>query len=203
MKKTILILFSSFCFLALVQASGLSFVDAAATPPATLRLDIEVPLLLPNSPFYFLKTIWENVNLFLAFSRPRKIDLHFTLSGNRLKEALALGRQGKIDLVEKLLESALSHMEAAFGIYKRIEGSQGGVNLQNRFREEVEHQTFLLDEVLRRLEGTPSEAGVILREFSRKKLEELASEIEKYGREGKKGPVFISPLASPSADTYW
>lgn len=112
----------------------LVFVLVVAKP--TLAYDtskIEVlddynPTLLPDSPFYFLKTWLEKIQELLTISSVSKAELYLKLANKRLVEAQKLMEKGKEDLAQKLLQKfedriqkAISKAEEAKGEGKDVE----------------------------------------------------------------------------------
>lgn len=174
-----------------------------ATPSSALNLEIAAPLLLPDSPFYFLKTLLESVSLFFAFSPSRKLSLHLSLSEKRLAEALALARKDKPDLVAKLLGGISSHLETALSLCQGlVADEQPWASWWLRLKNQLGRQEVFLGEIDQGL-GQESQLGSVLEKSVRKKLEDLALEVERRWSEAKpSSPSFINPLGSPSAGEY-
>jgi hypothetical protein len=105
MKKIGLILFVSLFLLlftntGLVRA-GIEPATPSATPTATLNY--ATPLVLPGSPFYFFKRMWENVQLLMANNPSDKVKLLTSVSKERLVEANALIEGGRSSEVQAVL----------------------------------------------------------------------------------------------------
>ena len=62
------------------------------------------PGLTPDSPFYFLETIIEEIGTFFTFGDLKKAERYATLAAERLAEAKAVVNKGKPELAEKTLE---------------------------------------------------------------------------------------------------
>ena len=62
------------------------------------------PGLTPDSPFYFLERIAEEIGNFFTFGDLKKAERYTTLAAERLAEAKAVAEKGKSELVEKTLE---------------------------------------------------------------------------------------------------
>ncbi len=62
------------------------------------------PGLTPDSPFYFLETIAEEIVTFFTFGDLKKAERYATLAAERLAEAKAVVEKGKSELAEKTLE---------------------------------------------------------------------------------------------------
>jgi len=71
------------------------------------------PTLLPDSSLYFLKTWWENLQMFFTFNSVAKANLELKLANKRLVEAEKLIEKGKIDLAQRLLEKFQARIEKA------------------------------------------------------------------------------------------
>ncbi len=92
MKKIILITILSFLLLSFgIQVSA-------------QESDLPSPGLLPDSPFYFLETIAEEIVTFFTFGDLKKAERYATLAAERLAEVQAVVEKGKPEFVEKTLE---------------------------------------------------------------------------------------------------
>ena len=74
--------------------------------PVILAQEIELPDpgLTPDSPFYFLEIIVEEIGTFFTFGDLKKAERHATLAAERLAEAQAMAEKGNPELAEKTLE---------------------------------------------------------------------------------------------------
>ncbi len=68
------------------------------------EVELPSPGLTPDSPFYFLETIIEEIGTFFTFGDLKKAERYTTLAAERLAEAKAVVEKGKPELVEKTLE---------------------------------------------------------------------------------------------------
>ncbi len=91
MKKIVLITILSF----LLLSSGIQVSAQEA--------DLPSPWLLPDSPFYFLKTIAEEIVTFFTFGDLKKAERYATLAAERLAEVQAVVEKGKPEFAEKTL----------------------------------------------------------------------------------------------------
>ncbi len=66
--------------------------------------DLPSPGLLPDSPFYFLETIIEEIGTFFTFGDLKKAERYAALAGERLAEVQAVVEKGKPEFAEKTLE---------------------------------------------------------------------------------------------------
>ncbi len=71
--------------------------------PIKQTLDVNLPqvYILPDSPLYQVKLMWEQVKMFLSQTQQQQIELCIQLANVRLSETLALLDQNKIDLATK------------------------------------------------------------------------------------------------------
>jgi len=69
----------------------------------TSVLDVE-PGVTPDSPFYFFKTAFENIQLMLTFDKVEKAKLRYKLAKMRLAEALEMAKKNKTEMVDRLIE---------------------------------------------------------------------------------------------------
>jgi|GEM_PF-3465424 len=97
-KIFIILLAASFLFFSAVQAQA---------------SEIYNPRLLPDSPFYFLKSWTESIGTFFTFRTESKVKRFLKLSERRLIEAIALDEKGKTELVEKTLQKYQNNFELA------------------------------------------------------------------------------------------
>ncbi|MFH1727345.1 MAG: DUF5667 domain-containing protein, partial [Pseudomonadota bacterium] len=74
--------------------------------PVVLAQETELPDpgLTPDSPFYFLETITEEIGTFFTFGDLKKAERHVALATERLAETQAIAGKGKPELTEKTLE---------------------------------------------------------------------------------------------------
>jgi hypothetical protein len=71
----------------------------------TLAAEVETsPRLLPDSPFYFMKSWAESLSLFFTFDEKAKAEKLLEFSNERLREAKFLGLEGKVEENKKALE---------------------------------------------------------------------------------------------------
>jgi len=100
-KKIFIILLTTlFLFISIVQAQ---------------TNELPNPRLLPDSPFYFLKSWTERIGTFFTFGTEAKVKRFLTLSERRLTEAIILNERGKTELAEKTLEEYQNNFESAMG----------------------------------------------------------------------------------------
>jgi hypothetical protein len=95
----------------LLVSAKKSYAQNDTTPSTTVSifnsLAINLPdvSILPGTPLYRLKTIWENIQFFLAGSEEDKVNLLIEFSQSRLAEALILIKQNKPKLAEEAIQA--------------------------------------------------------------------------------------------------
>jgi hypothetical protein len=62
------------------------------------------PGTLPGDSFYFIKTWFENIQLFFTFNNEHKAEIEYRFALRRASEAAKLAEQGKVELAKKQLE---------------------------------------------------------------------------------------------------
>lgn len=72
---------------------------------------LPAPGLLPTSPFYFVKRIFENLGTLLTFGTANKAVRHFELATKRLAEAETLATQGKFEEAKPIFENYEKELE--------------------------------------------------------------------------------------------
>jgi cellobiose-specific phosphotransferase system component IIA len=72
--------------------------------PAKSQVELPDPGLTPDSPFYFLETIAEDIVTFFTFGDLKKAERYAALAAERLSEVKAVVEKGKPELVEKTME---------------------------------------------------------------------------------------------------
>lgn len=75
--------------------------------------DLPEPELLPDSPFYFVKSWSEGIGTFFTFGDVSKAERFLNLSEKRLAEADALVAKGKPEVAEGAIERYQEHLDRA------------------------------------------------------------------------------------------
>jgi hypothetical protein len=104
-----------------VFAMRQSVLGTATTSAINMPATTEGPgLILPDSPFFFLDTIKQDVRLFFAFSPENKAKVHTQIAGERLAELRVMlaknnqkGAVTALDGVASSLQSAVNDLEDA------------------------------------------------------------------------------------------
>ncbi|MFH1714005.1 MAG: DUF5667 domain-containing protein, partial [Candidatus Nealsonbacteria bacterium] len=80
------------------------FLFSLGTGVLAQETELPDPGMTPDSPFYFLEIIAEEVGTFFTFGDLKKAERHAALAAERLAEAKAVVEEGKSELAEKTLE---------------------------------------------------------------------------------------------------
>jgi len=79
------------------------------------------PGLTPDSPFYFLEIIAEEIGNFFTFGDLKKAERHAALAAERLAEAQVIAGKGKPELTEKTLARYENQLEKSMARVERAE----------------------------------------------------------------------------------
>ena len=82
----------------------LIFLFSLGAPVLAQETELPDPGLTPDSPFYFLETIAEEIVTFFTFGDLKKAERYAALAAERLAEAKAVVEKGKPELAEKTLK---------------------------------------------------------------------------------------------------
>lgn len=111
------------------------------------EINLSDPGILPDSPFYFLKSFFEGVGNFFTFNNLSKAERFLNLSETRLAEADALIDKGKIGLAQRSLERHQEQLNLS--LFKAEEARQKGLNadqvLARVSEATLRHQAFLIE----------------------------------------------------------
>lgn len=118
--------------------------------------DLPEPGMLPDSPFYFLKSFFEEIGVFLTFNQTNKTERLLRLAETRLAEANVLAEKGKSELAEKSIHR---HQERINQALDRVEQAKAkGMNVDDVLTR-VSEATNRHQEVLMRVyEKVPEQA---------------------------------------------
>lgn len=181
MKKTI------FLILVFLLSSNVVFAesDVVASEDVTslevveaLDLGIEDPILLPDSPFYFVKEWRRGVSSFFTFDSVKKAEKELQYANERLMEAKKVAeKMGKEEVVAKAIEKYDTAMEKT---RIRIEAAKQErkddvrfQELMDKFTEDGFNQHRLISVIDKKIEAAPEE----IREKIRAVKEEIVEKI--------------------------
>jgi len=89
----------------------LVFLFSLGTGVLAQETELPDPGMTPDSPFYFLEIIAEEIGTFFTFGDLKKAERHAALAVERLAEAQAVIEKGKSELAEKTLERYENQLE--------------------------------------------------------------------------------------------
>jgi len=136
-----------------VLAQKPALAVSEATPAATESVSVQVlepPTvhILPDSPFYFLKTIKEKVQFLITRNVSSQADLLLDFSQKRLAEAVKMAEKGKIYISEKLLAAFGEDIKAAQEKIKQAqERGEQTRDLFLKLQETVAYQKSVLEKI--------------------------------------------------------
>lgn len=110
--------------------------------------------LTPLSPFYFLKTLWENVCWFIRRSPEERASLALELAEKRLGEALQISEKKKFSLIERLFAERKVLLKRAWDQVGQIGGDDAR---KEKVEEAISRQLALGSEALFQIRATLSD----------------------------------------------
>jgi len=118
--------------------------------------DLPEPGMLPDSPFYFLKSWSEGIGTLLTFGEEKKAERFLNLSEKRLSEARALAEKGRGEMSEKAMERYENQLNSA--IQRAERAKERGIDM-DELLERISERTLKHQEVLADVyERVPEEA---------------------------------------------
>lgn len=125
------------------------------------------PGLTPDSPFYFLETISEEIVTFFSFSDLKKAARYAALAAERVAEAQAVVEKGKPEFVEKTLERYELQLDKALA---RAEKAQAKGKSIRKVTEAIAEGTgkhlTVIERILERVSEKAKEAATKAKEAS-------------------------------------
>lgn len=161
MSKPIKLLIPIFLFLAVYHTPTLSY---AATPT-----------LLPSSPLYFLKTLYEGVRVFFVFDPVGKAEVFLEQADTRLNEAVASIKEGNTDVAARLVLATSNYTDKA---WKSVENQP--LTLKKRLEETISQHTQTLNSLNENKDETLRGALLKVEDKNQQLLEEVASKIDNF-----------------------
>lgn len=129
-KITIGVLLVSFLMIGLVQSQ---------------TNDLPDPGILPDSPFYFLKSWSEGIGTLLTFGEGKRAERSFNLSERRLSEVKALAEKERGDIAERIIDKYEEQLNSA--IQKAEKAKEKGKDMDDLL-ERISERTLKHQEVL-------------------------------------------------------
>ena len=121
--------------------------------------DLPEPGLTPDSPFYFLEIIAENVGTFFTFGDLKKAERYTVLATERLAEAKAVIEKGKPELVEKTMERYENQLNKSIARAEKAMEKDKNTEKATEFVAKIGKTTYThLDVLAEVYEKVPEEA---------------------------------------------
>lgn len=179
MKKLLLVL-------PVLLVVGLFFAMPTLAQEATPSAGegIYTPRLLPDNPFYFLKTWKEKIEIFLARTPEAKAEKYVEMATRRVAEARQMVEKNKLELVERLMEKHQEHLERAMEMIE--EAKEKGKDVEavlERVTEATSTHLQVLAEVYEKVPEQAKEAIEHAMEVSSRGQERALEAISKDKRE--------------------
>ena len=175
--------------------------------------DLPDPGILPDSPFYFLKSWSEEIGTLLTFGEEKKAERFLNLSEKRLSEARALAEKGRGEMSEKAMERYENQLNSAMERAERAK--ERGIDM-DELLERISERTLKHQEVLADVyERVPEEAreGIeramensmrgheeALRAVSQERREEVMERIEGKREEARQRMDEVRESGVPGPD---
>ncbi|MDD5430836.1 MAG: DUF5667 domain-containing protein [Candidatus Pacebacteria bacterium] len=105
--------------ISVVVMPGMIFAQNAETSTATTSPVISTGIL-PDSPFYFVKVLGEQIKLTFTFNAENKVKQYLHLAGVRLAEYQKLMEKGKLEIAQKTLDKYSKQLDRALETTKRL-----------------------------------------------------------------------------------
>jgi hypothetical protein len=175
MKKTSLILFTLFIFIAI---SGQKvFAQDISTSPAALNVQYDLPYtgILPDNPLYFLKAIRDNALSLVIMDPLRKADYDLLMADKRLGAANTLLDRGKVDLAITTLSKSGNYFYLAIqqAAVAKKQGENTDEILSKLLTASLKHQ-----QVIFKMEERTTGAARLVLQVSQKRAEDFQKSVE-------------------------
>lgn len=136
------------------------------------------PGLLPDSPFYILKTVRDRITGFLISDTLKKAEFDLALADKRLSTGMYLFKKGKVDLAESVISKGENYFEDA--LKRAEEARKQGMHIDEvgaaMYDASQKHKEVVQD-LAKKAEGEHKEKFAVL-EQRVSTLEKKASEIK-------------------------
>jgi tetratricopeptide (TPR) repeat protein len=129
----------------LISAGIVSVVLFAGVASAQTT-DLPDPGMLPNSPFYFVKSFFEDVGTFFTFGNSAKAERYLALAEKRLAEAKVLAEQE-----DEEAQDAIARYEDQYAEAKERAERADNLDLEAQVTDATTKHLSVLDEVLARV----------------------------------------------------
>jgi len=129
--------------------------------------ELPSPGLTPDSPFYFLETIAEEIVTFFNFGDLKKAARYATLSAERIAETQAVVEKGKPEFVEKTLKRYENQLNKSLARAERAQAQGKSVkNVMEIVAEGTGKHLTVIESILEKVSEKAREATVEAKEVS-------------------------------------
>lgn len=174
MRQLIIFLLAASLFF---LSGNLTKAQLRAVSPKT---DNETVGLLPDSPFYFLKTFWEKVQESLALDPSKKAELNLRFAQRRLLETQKMCEKDKCDIAERWMQLFQERLNLATTATEQVQNQGKDVSaLVQKLAENLARQQTALDRVLEQVPESAQEAVSQAQENSAKGLQQAIESLQK------------------------
>lgn len=149
------------------------FFTFAATPAG----------LTPKSPFYFLDTLFEKINLALTFNPEKKVTKALLFAEERLAEVSTNTEEEKPEVIEALMAGYQANVSLATEKSKEIKDEKKAEELLNKIADNTAKHQEVLTEVLAKVPEVAKEAIEKALEASKKGQEEALKQVAELNKE--------------------
>ncbi|MBM4402376.1 MAG: hypothetical protein FJ044_03975 [Candidatus Cloacimonetes bacterium] len=133
-----------------LSAAGFSFaaefpLQISTTPPEEAALIVNLPkvYILPDSPLYFLKKIWEGLQLVLAAEPEQRGEVLLSLAEKRLAEGISLIKKGDWQQAIVTLQNYQGQFENAQSTLNLIKDAAKYEELRQQIARQLRNQALL------------------------------------------------------------
>ncbi len=139
--------------------------------------------ITPDSPFYFLDTFFERVDLFFTFSPEKKVKKNLAYAEERLAEAEEVAIKKKPEIVEKTMAKYEDSIATAIENAKELTEKKKSEETLSLISENTSKHEEVLREVLTKVPDEAKSAIQKAIEVSTRKHEQALKEVEALKRE--------------------
>lgn len=176
-------------FISLAQGAGVT--EEVELDEAVEAEDLEVsePILLPDSPFYFLKNWVRRIQTFFAFRPIAKAELRLRFASEKLLEVRKLAQKIKDpEIIKKAAENYEGEIEGIKKVADKIKGKATENSEVGKFLDKFTKHQILHQKILEKLEGqVPEKAFQKIKEARERHLQRFGEVMQKLEDKTKIG----------------
>lgn len=144
------------CFFGNILPLQKTLASDIAIQSSIIHININTPKLLPDSPFFRLKTSWETLRIWATFNTVKKAEYRLELAHERLQEIETLAKKGAeseetLQKIQKNQERFVEQMQKVEKILKKAKSKGIDISI---FEEDVQTLKTVHDEQLTSLIDT-------------------------------------------------